>query len=217
MIPSRTTGSMREHPPPLDMTSVKRPYPGEGISSAPPTIPRFATIQPKPSPYPMTNLTSPLTTEPARKKRGRPTKAEAEMRREAEAAARFRSEPNPTLRRDMFGPPLLPMSTGPRPESSLTTASGPSLAATQAAQAAMTPQFPGMFRTEADRESSVDRSRRRQGDESLSRASMMELDEQARKRKESSGSTVQQQGSSSRYPNILSEDEPGSSNFRGPR
>jgi len=199
--------------PPPDVSAFKRPFPGD-LQSTIPNVGRYAEIQPKPLPS-GDSITWSNPSEPLKKKRGRPTKADVEMRsREADNVARQRNDPNvPMWRRDSFVPSGQSGQSS-RPDLTPLVISGPSLAATQAAQVVMTSQYQISARSESERESSAERARRRQRDEVQSRASNVDTDESSQSGKYP---PQPQSASSSRYPNILADDIPGPSNFRGPR
>ena len=103
----------------FDVAAPRRPTSMEGSISAPSTSNRYPEILPRPTGLPDVLDLSP-SGEPPRKKRGRPPKAETELRR---AAARAQGLPYPP----------------PRRQSIATMPSGPALAAQQAARAVMTP------------------------------------------------------------------------------
>lgn len=187
--------SVRNPPRPLDITTSKRPYPIEGgPSSAPSMGTRYQDIQPKPAG--LVSILNPSPPgEPPRKKRGRPTKVETEIRREA---ARQRGEPYPHMRRESTT------------TSAVSAPAGPSLAATQAARAVMTPQPPEGPKSDPSETSSGKRRRLRQA----------RAGNEPRPPPDDPASRAFQTTPSRGYPDILSRDpEEGPSRpiFRAPR
>lgn len=192
--PTAATGlirsaSVRDPPRPLDIASSKRPFTSEGPLSAPSTG-RYQEIQPKPAGL-GSLLNPPSSEEPPKKKRGRPTKAETEVRREA---ARARGEVYQPLRR----------------ESTLSAVPGPSFAA-QAARAVMTPQPPSGPKSTGTSESSS--GKRRRGRPPKSEAEIGRSPERP-------AMSVEHETPSRGYPDILSRDPAEGSSistFRAPR
>ena len=187
------SASVRQPPRPLDINSSKRPFGLEGPASAPSTGTRYQDIQPKPAG--LGSILNPLSSEePPKKKRGRPTKAETEMRREA---ARVRGDPYPVQKRESV------------PNIVVGTSLGPSITATQAARAVMTPQPPVRSKSTGTSESSSGRRRR-------GRPSRAEMEA----RGDVVVSTTEHETPSRGYPDILSRDPTetaGPSTFRAPR
>ncbi|KAF4556826.1 Hypothetical protein D9617_1g087080 [Elsinoe fawcettii] len=193
--------SVREAPRPLDIAGTKRPYGAEGPSSAPMMGgPRYQDIQPKPAGL-GTLLNPSESSEPPKKKRGRPTKAESELRKEA--AARQRGDSFPAVRRDTM------VTAGP--------SNAPSLIAQQAAQAVMTPPLQSLPKPTAPQEtSSGKRKRMRMTREEPETRPSMEREEDLRE-----GQPVgahHARTPSRGYPDILTrQPDEGPSSFRAPR
>lgn len=182
-------------------TGVKRPFVPEAAASY-----RGRVIQPRPEGAPFTSTSDPA--EPPKKKRGRPTKAEAEERRQAALA---RGEPYPPPRRAS----VLTALAAPSSLSSVPEAPGtalpprpaptrpPSVAAA-AAQAALgvasrglqTPPPPSLEQPSSESSSGRRRRGRPAGPE-----------EEARRAQESAV-TIRGPAACSRYPDILSREEP---------
>lgn len=188
----------RNVPRALDIPSSGRPPSLEvGPASAPFMGTRYQEIQPKPAGL-GSILNSPSPGEPPRKKRGRPTKAETEERKEA---ARQRGEHYPPMRRE---------NTASSAPAGPSASSGPSLAATQAARAVMTPQPPEAPKSDPS-ESSSGRRRRKQ-------AKLGHVPQESRE--ESVPMRAAQVTQSRGYPDILSRDPeegPSRPSFRAPR
>ncbi|GAB7351289.1 hypothetical protein MBLNU459_g1706t1 [Dothideomycetes sp. NU459] len=131
--------------------------------------------------------------EPPRKKRGRPTKEEAESRRQA-ASARGESYPPPRRER----PASIVAGPSAAAAAAVAAAPLPSTTAVLAAQAVMTPPpaRQGPHSTDTSESSSGKRRRGRP----------LKTEQEARKLLESAASPTQ--ATPSRYPDILTRDEP---------
>ncbi|KAG8625953.1 hypothetical protein KVT40_006354 [Elsinoe batatas] len=196
---SRST-SVREIPRPLDIAGMKRPYGMEGPSSAPMSGQRYQDIQPKPAGLgPMLNPSE--SSEPPKKKRGRPTKAESELRKEQ--AARQRGDSISNIRRDTV------FTAGP---------SGmPSLIAQQAAQAVMTPTLQSLPKPTLPQETSSGKRKRltMTRDEAESRPPPESDEDLVEGRPGAAGHA---RTPSRGYPDILTrQPDEGPSSFRAPR
>ncbi|TKX19527.1 hypothetical protein C1H76_8376 [Elsinoe australis] len=194
------SASVRETPRPLDMSAMKRPFGMEGPSSAPMTNTRYQDIQPKPAGLGSILNPSPPG-EPPKKKRGRPTKAESELRKEV---ARQRGESFPTVRRDTV------VTAGP--------SNMPSMIAQQAAQAVMTPPLQTLPKPTAPQETSSGKRKRikamKEEREYRSAPEMGEEDLPEGRPMEIQHARTPSRG----YPDILSrQPDEGPSTFRAPR
>jgi len=186
----------------VDLQSAKRPFPGEGPSSVPPTSSRYPDIQPKP--VGIGSLMSAASLEePPKKKRGRPPKAETELRREA---ARIRGEPYPVMRRPNMATAAATAATAAAQASS----AGPAVAIAQRAPIPVrTPPPQAERSTPGEVETSSGKRKR---------ARPPKLEEDSRRHEEGAAIVAPLATPSRAYPDILSRDpEGGPSTFRAPR
>lgn len=189
-----------------DLAPIQRPHSMLLPAASPFSVPQFQDIQPKPSTAATTGTVRPpsLSGEPPKKRRGRPPKAETEMRRAAQARANL--------------PPLQP-----RRDPNVTSPTQASVTAAQAAQAVMTPSLLTGSRgshtsgTVADHVAEERRRARLESLETARRYSEEEEAMQARLQPVSAESSMQRSPTRG-YPDILSRDpQGGSSSFRAPR
>lgn len=183
-----------------DTHSGKRPFPSEGPTSAPPMASRYPDIQPKPVGIGSVMSANSLE-EPPKKKRGRPPKAETELRREA---ARIRGEPYPAQKR-----PNMAAAAAISATAAAQSSSGPSSAIARAPFQARTPPPPPEQPLPMEVETSSGKKRR-------ARPPRLEAD--PRRSEEEAAITAPIVTPTRAYPDILSRDpESGPSTFRAPR
>lgn len=201
---SRTT-SLREGLRVLDTIAPKRPYSMDLSATASVSAPHYQEIQPKPSPITPGLMQPPGQTQaPPKKRRGRPPKAETELRRasiQAQAALQ----------------PLQPRRELPSPTTNTTLTRTPSVVATQAAQAVMrSASRQGHARGSSGSDLAAERRRARL--ESLETQRRYSEEEDAQRVVSAATASSVGRSPGRGYPDILLRDPlEGPSTFRAPR